>query len=94
MDDLKTRLLEQLGDKPEKVASDLRDFSQTATALSDEQEALLAAHPLQWVCIYKGQVSANSGTLPALMEKLEQQGIPAGNAIVRFIEKSPTTLIL
>ena len=94
MNDLKTHLLEQLGDNPEKVAIELSKFSKTARVLSDEQENLIGTHTLQWVCIYEGKVSASSRTLTALMAKLEEKGIPANNAIVRYIEKNQSTLIL
>jgi hypothetical protein len=94
MNDFGTHLLEQLGGVPDEVATDLRKFSQTARVLSDEQENLIDNHPLQWVGIYEGRVSASSRTLTSLMASLESQGIPANKTIVRFIEKNQSTLIL
>ena len=94
MSDCGTHLLEQLGGIPEEVATDLRAFSETARALSDEQENLIGNHSLQWVGIYEGKVSASSNTLTSLMGSLESQGIPANKAIVRFIERNQSTLIL
>ena len=94
MNDLETCLLEQLGSTPEEVATDLREFSETARVLSDEQENLIGNYPLQWVGIYKGEVSASSRTLTLLMDSLERQGIPANKTIVRFIEKNQSTMIL
>ena len=94
MSDLGTHLLEQLGGVPDEVATDLRSFSETARVLSDEQENLIGNHPLQWVGIYEGKVSASSRTLTSLMALLESQGIPANKTIVRFIEKNQSTLIL
>ena len=94
MNDFETHLLEQLGGVPDEVATDLRAFSETARVLSDEQENLISKHPLQWVGIYEGRVSASSRTLTSLMGSLESQGIPANKAVVRFIEKNQSTLIL
>ena len=94
MNDFGTHLLEQLGGAPDEVATDLRAFSETARALADEQENLIGNHPLQWVGIYEGKVSASSRTLTSLMSSLESQGIPANKTFVRFIEKNQSTLIL
>jgi hypothetical protein len=94
MNDPDSDLLAQLGGHPEKVAADLRAFAETAQVLSDAQEDLIGQHPLQWVCLYEGRVSASSRTLAALMGELKEQGIPVGNAIIRFIDKNQSTLIL
>ncbi len=94
MNDFGTHLLEQFGGAPDEVATDLRAFSETARVLSDEQKNLIGSHPLQWVGIYEGKVSASSRTLTSLMDSLERQGIPANKAIIRFIEKNQSTLIL
>lgn len=89
-----TDLFAQLGGSPEKVAAELSVYSETAQILSDEQENLIGKYPLQWVCLHEGKVSASSRTLTALMGELKEQGIPAGTAIVRFIDKNQNTLIL
>lgn len=71
MNDFGTHLLEQLGGVPDEVATDLRKFAETARVLSDEQVNLIDNHPLQWVGIYEGRVSASSRTLMSLMSSLE-----------------------
>ena len=87
-------LFAQLGGTPEEVAADLIEYSEMARILSDEQENLIGKYPLHWVCLHKGRVSASSRTLPALMGELKEQGIPAGEVIVRFIDKNQNTFIL
>ena len=87
-------LLTEIGDDPEKIAFELREFSDSAQLLSDQREKLAEEHPMEWVCIHHGKVAASSKTLDALMEKIREQGISANSAIVRFIDKKQKTLIL
>ena len=76
------------------IARDLREFSKSAKMLSNDRPRLVDEHPLQWVGMYRGEVSAKAGDLPSLMEELEKQRIPPGDTVVRFIEKNQPTLIL
>ena len=94
MTDPENPILSRLGSAPDDIARNLREFSQSAEMLSNDRPRLIDEHPLQWIGVYRGEVSANADDLPSLMEELERQGIPLGDTIVRFIEKSQRTLIL
>ena len=87
-------ILSHLGSDPEDIAKGLRDFSKSAEMLSNDRRRLIIEHPLQWVGVYRGEVSARADDLPSLMEELERRGISLGDTIVRFIEKNQRTLIL
>ena len=88
------QFLTEIGDDPDKIAFELREFSDSAQLLTDQREKLAEKHPMEWVCIHHGKVAASSKTLDALMEKIREQGISANSAIVRFIDKKQKTLIL
>lgn len=94
MNDPENRMLSRFGSDPEDIARGLREFSKSAEMLSNDQPRLIDEHPLQWIGVYRGEVSAKAGDLPSLMEELERRGIPPGDTIVRFIEKNRRTLIL
>ncbi len=83
-----------LGISPEDIATGLRAFSKSAEVLSNDRQLLIDKHPLQWIGVHEGKISARADGLPALMDELEKRGIPPGDTIVRFIEKNQRTLIL
>ena len=94
MTDATNPILSCLGRDPEDIARRLREFSKSAGMLSNDRPRLINEHPLQWIGVYRGEVSAKADDLPSLMEDLERRGIPLGDMIVRFIEKNQRTLIL
>ena len=94
MTDSENPMLSRLGSDPGNIARGLREFSKSAEMLSNDRPRLINEHPLQWVGVYRGEVSAKADDLPSLIEELERRGIPPGDTIVRFIEKSQRTLIL
>ena len=89
MTDPENPILSSLGSDPEDIARGLREFSKSAEMLSNDRPSLINEHPLQWVGVYRGKVSARADDLPSLMEELERRGIPLGDTIVRFIEEEP-----
>ena len=94
MADPEDSILTRFGISPGEIAKDLREFSKSAEMLSNDRPRLIDEHRLQWIGVYRGEVSATAGDLPSLMEELERRGIPPGDTIVRFIEKNQRTLIL
>jgi len=94
MNDPESRTSSRFGSDPEDIAKGLREFSKSAEMLSNDRPCLVDEHPLQWIGVYRGEVSAKADNLPSLMEELERRGIPPGDTIVRFIEKNQRTLIL
>ena len=94
MTDPENPILTRLGSAPEDIARGLREFSKSAEMFSYDRPRLIDEHSLQWIGVYRGEVSAKAEDLPSLMEDLERRGIPLGDTIVRFIEKNQRTLIL
>ena len=94
MTDPENPILTRFGSAPEDIARGLREFSKSAEMLSNDRPRLIDEHPMQWIGVYRGEVSAKAEDLPSLMEELERRGIPLGDTIVRFIEKNQRTLIL
>ena len=88
------RILEELDNDPERIALELREFSESARLLSEQWERLAETHPMEWVCFHRGKVSAHSESLDALMEDMRNRGITANRAVIRFIDKEQKTLIL
>ena len=89
----RSEIASRLGGNPEEIARGLVEFSKSAEILSVDQLRLIHEHSMKWVGVYQGRVSVKAD-LPALMKELEKQGIPPGDAIIRFIEQNQRTLIL
>ena len=68
MTDPENPILSRLGSDPESIARGLREFSKSAEMLSNDRPRLINEHPLQWVGVYRGEVSAKADDLPSLME--------------------------
>ena len=94
MADSESPILSRFGSAPADIARGLREFSKSAEMLASDRPRLIDEHPLQWIGVYRGEVSAQADDLPSLMEELERRGVPLGDTIVRFIEKNQRTLIL
>jgi hypothetical protein len=85
---------EYLGATPKKLDRELRAFSRAARLLSSSHSRLIDKHPKQWVAIYDGKVRASAKSLDAIVSKLERQGLPPNEAIIRYIDSSGRKLIL
>ena len=83
-----------LGGSPSQIASDLREFSESAEFLSSEKANLIESHPSKWVGVHKGAVRAIGESLSEVISTLRDEGIDADETIVRYISKDPKTLIL
>ena len=94
MNNLENPVLSQFGNDPEEIAKAIREFSRSAEMLSNDSPRLIDEHPLQWIGVFRGEVSAKADSLETLMKKLQKQSIPLGDTIVRFIDKEQRTLIL
>ena len=94
MNDPNNPIASHFGGNPEEIAKGLLEYSKSAEILSVDQPRLIHEHPMKWVGVYQGKVSAKADDLPALMKKLENLDIPPGDAIIRFIERNQRTLIL
>jgi CII-binding regulator of phage lambda lysogenization HflD len=85
---------EYLGATPKKIARDLRAFSRTARIFSSNERRLLKKYPKQWIALYGGKVRASAKSLDEVLSKLKKQGVPANQAIVRYMDTSGRKLIL
>ena len=94
MNEPENPILSRFGSTPDEIANGLREFSKSAELLSSNRPRLINEHALQWIGVYRGEVSATADDLASLMVELERRGIPPGDTIVRFIEKNQRTLIL
>ena len=59
-----------------------------------EWRALLARYPDQWVAMDENGLAATADSHEALLALLQDQGIPAGDVITKFLNTRPGTLIL
>ena len=87
------RVLKMLGD-PAKADAELKEFRRSARLLSSRRKDLVARYAQKWVGVHDGRVVAHGATIDEVVAGLEQQGVPRGRAIVRFISKSPRKMIL
>lgn len=90
----KNDVLRHLGGSAMEIDRGLRRFADAAKVLSSDHPRLINEHPSQWVGVYHGKVAASATTMESLLSKLRENGVPAKDAIVRFIEKNERTLIL
>ena len=84
---------EQLGN-PADIDRELQSFRKTARVLSSEHPRLIDRYPKQWVAVYEGKVKAHGRTFQSVLRRLDEEGIPRENVIVRYISKEERTMIL
>jgi hypothetical protein len=85
---------EYLGVSPKKIAQDLRAFTRTARVVSSNERQLLKKYSKQWIAVYNGKVRAAAKSLDGVISKLEKQGLPANESIIRYMDTSGRRLIL
>jgi hypothetical protein len=88
------KIASSLGATPKQVDRELRAFSRAAKLLSSDHPRLIDEHPKEWVAIYDGKVRATDKSLDALIARLKEKGLPANEAIIRYIDTSGRKLIL
>ena len=85
---------EYLGTTPKKLDRELRAFSRTARVFSSNERSLLKKYPNQWVALYGGKVRVSAKSLDGVLSKIKQQGVPANEALIRYMDTSGRKLIL
>jgi hypothetical protein len=90
----KRKLASHIGATPKQIDRKLRSFSRAARILSSNHPRLIDQHPKEWVGIYDGRVYATSKSFKGLMSILRQEGLPANDVIIRYIDTSGRKLIL
>ena len=76
------------------VAERLKRFSKSASLFSSQQNNLITKYPKQWVAVFDGKVVANAKTLDEVLAELLRQGVPKGEAMIRYLERQRRKFIL
>jgi hypothetical protein len=77
-----------------EIGEALGNFSTSAQIFSSDNPRMIDLYENKWVGVYNGRIEAVADTLDKLLEQVEDKNIPAGNTVVRFINREPKTLIL
>ncbi len=83
-----------IGD-PRKVDEELQAFDETAKCLSEpSHHRVIERYPGQWIAVHTGRVRAHGASLDSVLAQLDSEGLSREQAIVRFINDKPRTVIL
>ncbi|MCY4486474.1 MAG: hypothetical protein OXF11_05080 [Deltaproteobacteria bacterium] len=75
------------------ILEKLRAFRARVDRMESQQERLVKSHPDHWVALHSGDfVLAES--LDDLLKMLQGQGVPAAEAVIRFLDSNPKNMIL
>lgn len=77
-----------------EIGAALDSFSTSAQVFSSDNPRMIDLFENKWVGVYNGHVEAVADTLDNLLKQVEEKNIPAGDTVVRFINREPKTLIL
>lgn len=84
------------GDRPVNatdILEKLRAFRARVDRMESQKERLTRSHPDHWVALHTGDfVLAES--LDKLLKTLDGQGVPASEAVIRFLDSNPKNMIL
>ncbi len=87
-----TRAHERLAYDPDILAK-LRAFRARVDRMESQRARLTKDYPDQWAALYGGDfVIAES--LEDLLEKLNGQGVPTNETVIRFLDSEPENMIL
>ena len=85
-----------LGQEPANdldILAKLRAFRARVDRMESQKERLTRDYPDQWAALHSGDfVVAES--LDDVLEKLEGQGVPTSEAVIRFLDSNPKNMIL
>lgn len=79
---------------PQKIAEGLQRYRKSALVLSKQRPRMIKDHPQEWVALFDGEVRASDKSFDKLMGEIDKQGIPRGEVLVRFIDRSERIMIL
>ena len=84
------------GDEPVNdtdILEKLRAFRARVDRMESQKERLTRSHPDHWVALHTDEfILAES--LDNLLKTLEGQGVPATEAVIRFLDSNPKNMIL
>ena len=82
-----------IGD-PREVNTSLTRFRNTARAFSSNHPRFIDEYPNKWLAVYDGAVVAFADTYDELLKKIDEEHLPRGQVMTRYIEENRRTLIL
>lgn len=86
-------ILDQIGD-PAEIARSLRAFRKDAALVSSKWSEFVKKYPDEWIAVYGGRVRASEKTLEALLERIDEIGLPRGQVFVKYMDTKPIPLVL
>ena len=72
----------------------MEQFQRTIDRMMNERESLTEKHPDKWVAMGKDGVLVIGDSSDEVIEKVENQGIRAGEVVIEFLDSDPPVLIL
>lgn len=82
-----------IGD-PGKIAEQMEAFRESVALLSAENPRMVEEYPDEWIGIHSGKVRAHGPTFESVLQALDAGGYSRAQAIIRYIESEPRTMIL
>lgn len=71
----------------------LRVFERHVDMMESQREELVGKHPGKWAALHGGGVVV-AASLTAVLEKIDEQGVPRSEAAIQFLDPSPPHMIL
>lgn len=90
----KAKIIQEFMGDPRKIADGLKRFRKSALVLSRQRPRMIEEYPQKWVALFDGEVKAADKSFEKLLEKIDEQKLPRGEILVRFIDKTHRTMIL
>lgn len=90
----KAKFIQEFMGDPRKIADELKRYRKSALMLSRQRPRMIEKFPQKWIALFDGEVKATDKSFDKLMEKIDEQKLPRGEILVRFIDNTQRTLIL
>ena len=65
------------------------DYHRRRKFIADNYPAYLEAYPRQWIALAEGDVLVVAPNMEALLEQMDNQGLPRISAVIRYLEPDP-----
>lgn len=86
-------LVEGMGG-PEAIIAGLREYGLIVERMWAERDALMEAHPNQWVAMGKDGVVSIGDSIDAVIEDAAARGLRGSDLVIEFLDTDPPLLIL
>lgn len=78
----------------QKIIDGEPDYERRRQLLAEDYAAYLKTHPRQWVALAEGDVWVLADSLEALVQKLDQSGLPRVSAVISYLDPDSVKLKL